>query len=128
MKKLMIILSIAIVIIISGCGSDADIVSRNLSTDAEQFKIQRRIVFTNLRTGEYLFMIEGNCSIEVDSDDSQLEIVCKLGEDEYQKHFLGLSEGVTYTAEQLEWVEADKYKYKIVFKPESIIPIEFDVE
>lgn len=128
MKKIIIGLCTLGALLVSGCSSDAEVVSENLSTDADQFKILRRIVFTNLMTGEYLFMVEGNCSINADMGDEQLEVTCKLGEDKYQKHYFGLSEMSTYTVEQLEWVEADKYKYKIVFKPESIIPIEFDVE
>lgn len=129
-KKTILGLLILAIVVITGCDSDADKVSHNLSKDAEQFKIRRRIVFTNLMTGEYLFLIEGNCSIEVDEAESQLEVTCKIGsgEDQYQKHFLGLSEMSSYTVEQLEWIESDPYKYKILFKPESIIPIEIDVE
>ena len=128
MKKLLnLLVVITIAILLTGC-SDAEIVSNNISKDADAFRVKRRIVFTNLRTGEYLFMIEGNCSINVDASDYQLEVTCRLGEDKYQKHFLGLSEGVTYTVEQLEWVEADKYKYQIIFKPDSILPIEIEVQ
>ena len=49
---------------LTGCTSDADMVSENLSTDAEQFKIQRQIVFYNGITGEYLLEINGRCSVE----------------------------------------------------------------
>ena len=126
-KLLLIVVMIMLAITLSGC-TDADVVSQNLSKDADQFKIQRRIVFYNSIRDVYILEIVGNCSIEVDELDNQLEVVCKTGEDQYQKHFLGLSDNVTYTVEQLEWVEANAYRYKIIFKPEMIIPIEIDVE
>ncbi|MFV0393768.1 MAG: hypothetical protein ACK5LC_05160 [Coprobacillaceae bacterium] len=116
------------VIALTGCSSDADVVSKNLSTDADQFKILRRVVVVNSITGEYLYEVQGNISITKDNEDNQLEIIAKIGNDEYKKDFIGLNEVTTYVVEQLEWVEADKYKYTVIFKPDSIIPIEFDLE
>jgi hypothetical protein len=128
MKKLVLFITVLLLVFtLTGC-SDADVVSSNLSKDADQFKIQRRIVFYNGITDTYMFEIIGNCSINADMADEQLEVVCKLGEDTYQKHYLGLSDNVSYIVEQLEWVEANKYQYKIIFKPDMIIPIEIDVE
>ena len=128
MKRLLsLVVLVVVVFTLSGC-TDADVVSSNLSKDADQFKIQRRIVFYNGITDVYMFEIIGNCSIEADTVYEQLEVVCKVGEDKYQKHFLGLSDNVSYIVEQLEWVEANAYAYKIIFKPEMIIPIENDVE
>lgn len=126
MKKLISLLAV-IGFALVGC-SDAEMVSSNISKDADQFKVQRRIVFTNMMTGEYLFVITGNCSIKADSTDRQLEVTCKISENQYQKHFFGLSETATYTVEQLQFSDVSKYKYEIVFKPESIIPITIDIE
>lgn len=110
-----------------GC-RDAEIVSRNLSKEADQFRVRRRIVFYNSIQDVYLLEMIGNCSINVDVTEEMLEVTCKIGDDKYQKHFLGLSDNVTYTVEQLEWLEVDKYKYEIVFKPDSIVPVTLDVE
>ena len=110
-----------------GC-RDADVVSHNLSKEADQFRVRRRIVFYNSIQDVYLLEMIGNCSINVDVAEEMLEVTCKIGDDKYQKHFLGLSDNVTYTVEQLEWLEVDKYKYEIVFKPDSIVPVTFDVE
>ena len=40
----------------------------------------------------------------------------------YKKHFLGLSDNVSYFVEQMEPIEEDPYHYKVIFKPEEIIP------
>ena len=87
-----IIIVIFILIILSyatGCAfdSDAQIASHNVSKEADQFRVKRRIVFVNLRHDSYLFWITGNCSIETDNSDNQLEVICKVGDDKYQKHF-----------------------------------------
>ena len=122
--------AILILLLTSGCAfdSDASIASHNVSKEADQFRVKRRIVFVNLRSDTYLFVITGNCSITTDSTDNQLEVICKVGEDKYQKHFLYLSNEITYTVEQLDYSEVSKYDYEIVFKPESIIPVKIETE
>jgi len=105
---------------LSGCGTDVRIASHNLSKAADMFEIDRRIVFYNGITDSYLLTIEGRCSIE--DQRNQLEVVCRTGDSSYKKHFLGLSDNVTYFAEQLESTNASRYHYRVVFKPQSIIP------
>ncbi|MET9214672.1 MULTISPECIES: beta-sandwich lipoprotein [unclassified Nocardia] len=106
-------------VIATGCSSDADVVSKNLSKDSDQFKIDRRVVFFNGITDKYLLSIEGKCSIK--DENNQLEVTCKTGDDEYKKHFLGLSDNVSYFVEQLESAEVSRYHYKVIFKPETIL-------
>lgn len=105
-----------------GCETDAKIASHNLSKAADQFEIQRRVVFYDAIQGEYLLSIEGRCSIEKDNADNQLEVTCKTSDSEYKKHFLGISDNVTYFAEQIESKPVSVYHYKVIFKPQSIIP------
>lgn len=105
----------------AGC-SDADVASKNLSTAADNFQINRRIVFYNGFTGEYMLTIEGLCSKDNSSTDTKLAIICKTGPDSYKKHFLGLSNNVTYFIEQLDAADANTYHYKVVFKPSVIVP------
>lgn len=131
MKKIKFLIVILLITIsMTGCASerDSDVASYNVSKEADSFRVKRRIVFINLRSDSYLFEIIGNCSIETDNTDNQLEVICKVGEDKYQKHFLRLSDETTYTVEQLEYSEVSKYDYEIVFKPESIIPIKIETE
>ncbi len=103
-----------------GC-DDADIANRNLSKAADNFEVVRRIVFYNGITDTYILVIEGRCSIH-DDGLGQLEVVCKTGENTYKKHFLGLSDNVTYFAEQLEGANVSKDHYRVTFKPRAIVP------
>lgn len=104
---------------LSAC-EDAAIVSENLSTAADNFEIDRRIVFFNGITDTYLLTIEGRCSIE--DEPKQLEVTCKTGKDKYKKHFLGLSDNVSYFVEQTESAKASAYHYRVTFKPQAIVP------
>lgn len=122
MKKILtLLLTFAGIFILSAC-NDAEVVSQNLSTDADNFKIQRRVTFINTVSDEVLFTVEGNFAINADTTDNQLEITAKTGEDKFQKHFLGLSPTTVYIVEQLDWVEANKYNFKITIKPSALIP------
>ena len=105
-----------------GCGTDAQMASHNLSKAADQFEINRRVVFYNGITGDYILSVEGLCSVNVDGADNQLELTCKTGPSEFKKHFLGLSDNVTYFAEQLNSANVSAYHYKVIFKPQSILP------
>ena len=107
----------------SACGgSSASVASANLSQKADDFQIERRIVFYNGITDRYMFTVEGRCSIKSDNTDHQLEVTCKTGPKEYKKHFLGLSDNVTYFVEQTQEAEVDVYHYAVLFKPETIVP------
>lgn len=124
MKKNLIytLLFILILLVFSGCERDARVASRNLSYAADNFEVARRVVFYNGITGEYMLVVEGLCSIEYDSVDKQLELTCKTGPTTFKKHFLGLSDNVTYFVEQIEPKAVGTYHYKVLFKPASIIP------
>ena len=125
MKKLLLV--IALFVLVTGCSSDADVVSQNLSKAADQFEIVRRIVFYNGVTGDYILVLEGLCSLGNHDPAGELSVTCKTGPASYKKHFLGLSDNVTYFAEQIEPVRADTYHYRVIFKPEAIIP-DIDLE
>lgn len=110
---------------LTGCGqSDADVAAHNISVEAEQFKVARRIIFFNGITDKYLLTITGYCSVE--SGDSalggSLEVTCKTGPGAYKKSFLGLSDNVSYMVEQIDPIEVSTSRYKVIFKPSTIIP------
>ena len=109
-----------VAVLAAGCGDDATVASRNISKAADNFEVDRRIVFYNGITGEYMLEIQGRCSIE--DQKNQLEVTCKVGENEYKKHFLGLSDNVTYFAEQVSGKKASAYHYRVTFKPQTILP------
>lgn len=108
-------------VVLSGC-DDAQIASQNLVKAADNFEINRRVVFFNGITDSYLLEIEGKCSINADTFDEQLEVICKTGDEQYKKHFLGLSDNVAYFVEHLEPTYASAYHYRVTFKPQIIMP------
>lgn len=133
-KKFIIIMMLFIVLATTGCeaiyGNSADTVGYNLSREADEFHVRRRVVFVNLRTNDYLLEITGNCSIKggEGSSNNELEVICRIGEDKYQKHFLHIADETTYTVEQLEYNDVSRYDYEIVFRPEAIIPIQIKTQ
>jgi len=118
-RTVLTVLTALIAAAATGC-NDAQIASSNLSRAADNFEIMRRVVFLNGITDTYLLSIEGLCSIE--DQRNQLEVTCRVGDREYKKHFLGLSDNVTYFAEQLDGARVSAYHYRVVFKPQSILP------
>lgn len=120
-KKFLITILAAITITMAGCTSEADVVSENLSKSADSFDVQRKVVFFNGITDNYLLTIEGQCSINVD-DAKKISVTCKVGDDQYKKHYLGLSDNVSYFVEQTDAKYEDAYHYKVLFRPEEIVP------
>ena len=119
MKYLSILLA---TLAIAGCSSDADVASRNTSKAADNFEIARRVVFYNGINGEYMLTIEGYCSLGNNDKPGRLSVTCKTGPGVYKKHFLGLSDNVTFFVEQLEAKNVSTSFYRVVFKPSVIIP------
>lgn len=119
MKKIMA--GLVALPILASC-NDADVASRNLSKAADMFEINRRVVFYNGITGAYVLTIEGLCSLGNHDKARELTVTCKTGPDAYKKHFLGLSDNVTFFAEQLAPKKVSAYHYRVIFKPQTIIP------
>jgi len=122
MKRIFFLVLVLIAVVLMGCESDANIASTNLSTAADNFEITRRIVFYNGISGEYILVLEGLCSLGNHDSAGELSVTCKTNPTEYKKHFLGLSDNVTYFAEQIDASEVDVYRYRVTFKPSVIIP------
>lgn len=121
MRKLAIAaLAATSILALAGCQDDAQVASYNISKAADNFEIDRRIVFYNGITDTYMLTIEGRCSIE--DQTTQLEVTCKIGRDAFKKHFLGLSDNVTYFAEQLETADVSVFHHRVTFKPQEILP------
>ncbi|MCY1397755.1 hypothetical protein D9M71_127720 [compost metagenome] len=121
--KLKIIAAVFAITAIAGCEqNDARVASRNLSVAADNFEINRRIVFVNGITDTYMLSIEGRCSFEVEGSGSKVAVTCKVGPSSYKKHSLGLSDNVTFFSEQLEGADVSVYHYRVIFKPQTILP------
>lgn len=124
MKKILMATAAALLSlsILSGCEvDDAKVASRNLSTAADNFEINRRIVFYNGITADYMLSIEGLCSFDA-SVARKLDVTCKTGPSAFKKHSLGLSDNVTYFSEQLDGAKVSTYHYRVTFKPQTILP------
>ena len=117
MKKIIAVLSLLVVV---GCSTDARIASQNLSKAAEQFEINRRVVFYNGITDTYILTIEGRCSVDFYTD--KFTVTVKTGPNEFKKHYLGRADNVFPFVEQLDSAGVDVYHYRVIFKPQSIMP------
>lgn len=115
------VMAVGLLLALAGC-SDADVASRNLSKAADMFEVNRRVVFYNGITGDYMLSIEGLCSLGNYDTAGQLTVTCKTGPQAFKKHFLGLSDNVTYFVEQLEPRDVSVYHYRVIFKPQTILP------
>jgi len=116
---------LAMPIALTGCtDSDADVAAKNISKAAEQFEVLRRIVFINGITDKYLLAIEGYCSVETSESalGGSIEVTCKVGKGKFKKSFLGLSDNVTYIVEQVDPIGVSTTRYRVIFKPEAIVP------
>lgn len=123
MRLIRTLAAVALLFALGACDvRDADVASRNLSVAADQFEINRRVVFYNGITGEYILVIEGLCSLGNHDRSGELSLTCKTGPSAYKKHFLGLSDNVTYFAEQIDAADASTFHYRVIFRPQSVIP------
>lgn len=118
MKRFLVVAVAAL----AACSSDADRAAYNISKAADQFEVNRRVVFYNGISGDYILSIEGLCSLGNNDTAKRMSVTCKVGPSEFKKHFLGLSDNVTFFAEQTNAARADMYHYRVIFKPQSIIP------
>ena len=123
MKKMFCAMMIIfVVLIIAGC-NQAERVSYNLSKEAENFNDIRQITVINCLQDDVLFQMTGKMSITADVADNQLEIVVEDENKEYKKHFIGLSDNVTYVVEDVTSGDVDQYKYTLNFNPKMWLPI-----
>ena len=122
MKKPIIITAMLAATALAGCERPADVASRNLSYAADRFEVTRRIVFFNGITDKYLMTIEGLCSLGNNDSARQITVTCKTGPDSFKKHFLGLSDNVSFFAEQIDGAKVSTWHYKVVFRPETLLP------
>ena len=120
----LMVIGIFALLFLAGCVDDAQIASQNLVHSSDNFEINRRVVFFNGITDKYLLVIEGRCAVFSGrtTTSSELEVICKTGDEQYKKHFLGLSDNVAYFVEQIEPVGASAYHYRVTFKPQVIVP------
>lgn len=121
MKRFLFIVAFAATALVAACERPADVASRNLSMAADNFEVMRRVVFYNGITDAYILEVTGFCSIGNDNTSNQFTITCKdiTG---FKKHFLGLSDNVTYFAEQVEAENVSTFHTRVLWRPQTILP------
>ena len=122
-KILMTITMVSLLTGFVGC-SQADRVSQNLSQEADNFNVVRQLTVINCIQGDTIFQMTGKMSIKADKEDHQLEVTVENSDGSYQKHFVGLSDNVTYTIEQKNYKNVDKYQYTLNYNPKMWIPVD----
>ena len=118
---MMVGMALLAMLTLAGCVAESERAAWNVSQAAHSFEVNRRVVFYNGITGEYILTIEGLLSVTEDSP-SKLSVIVKTGASEYKKHYLGISDNVTWFCEQIEPVKADPFHYRVFFRPTTIIP------
>ena len=114
-------------VVFTGCQTEADKVSYNLSLEADNFNVVRQLTVINCIEGDVIFQMTGKLSIKADTTDNQLEVTVE-DDGTYVKHFIGLSDNVTYVVEDLNLGanEVNKYRYTLNFNPNMWIPVEIE--
>lgn len=126
-RKILAVVTVAVMMfVMTGCAeTQATRVSYNLSQEADNFNVVRQLTVINCIEGDVLFQMTGKMSITADRADNQLEVIVEDENGTYQKHFVGLSDNVTYVVEQLGSEYVSKYKYTLNYNPKMWIPIDF---
>ena len=125
MKKFYLICVLSLIFIITGC-TQAERVSYNLSKQADNFNQVRQLTVINCIKGDVLFQMTGKLSITADTTDNQLEVVVEDELGRYKKHFIGLSDNVTYVVEDITSDTVSNYRYTLNFNPNMWIPVDVD--
>jgi uncharacterized lipoprotein YajG len=128
-KRLSMLLATGIIlssaVVFSGCEDESIRVNENITQQAQNFNVYRRVTVINCIKGDTLFTMEGLMNIEADTKDKQLEIIVETDKGKYKKHFIGLSDNVTYTVEDISGSQVSKYHYEINYNPKMWIPFGF---
>ena len=108
---------------------EADVVSSNVSKEADAFKVCRKITVINSRTDTIIYELQGIFSIN-NNLNNELEIICKTGENEYKKHFIYLTDTVLYIVEDLQGADVSSYQYNVTIYPQRLVNgiVDFEVD
>lgn len=107
---------------LAGCQDSARVADANIQKAADNFEINRRVVFYNGVTDTYMLSVEGRCSMDLNSTGKAFNVICKVGPGQFKRHTLVLSDNTTAFVEQLEPIAVSTYHYRVIFRPQTIIP------
>lgn len=117
MKKIVaLILTIAICMAaFTGCSTEAERVSYNVSNEADNFNVVRQITVVNLRTDTILFQMTGRASIE--REDGYLTVLAEVEKGVYKKHIIRVPDECAYVMEDVSGAYTNPYYYELTFLP-----------
>jgi len=121
-KIIALVITLVMVLSLSGC-RQSDRVSHNISKEADNFNVIRRIVVINARTDNPIFELTAAFSVSNNSS-NELTVTCQTGPNEYKKHLIYLNEWTLYVVEDISGADVSPYRYEINYLPEMIVPIE----
>ena len=122
MKKIKgILLVVAVVFVLTGCSRQAATVSHNVSQEADNFNVVRRVAVINTLSSKVEFEVIGNISVNT-SNASKLEIIVEAEKGVYKKHLINMTQFNMYVVEDLEGADVNNFKYEVNYMPESIVP------
>lgn len=127
MKKMLSIIAVVfmIVVLCSGC-TESEKVRYNVSKEADNFNVHRRLAVINTVNGQPVFEMVGRLSVVADEEDDQLEVLVEVADGKYKKHIIGLNDATTmYVVEDIEGAKVSKYEYEINYLPHSLLPYKF---
>ena len=108
----------------TGC-TEADQVSTNISKEADNFNVTRKLTVLNARTDTILLELTGTFALKNNSD-NELEVIIETAEGKYQKDYVFLNDYTMYVVEDISGAEVDKYHYEINFLPELGLKVTHD--
>lgn len=121
-KKIVIPVMLMGAFLLGGCdGRQSDEVSYNVSQEADNFNVIRRVAVINVRTDKIEFEVIGRISVDTDDSD-KLVILVEVEQGVYKKHLVNMTEWNMYVVEDLEGAAVNQYRYEVNYMPESIIP------
>ena len=117
-----VVLTCILALSLTGC-RQANVVSRNVSKQADNFNVTRRVTVINTRTDKVLMQMVGKISIEDVENGVAVIVEIDRKKSIYQKHYIYLNGNTMYTVEDVSGVGVSKYAYEMEFMPQSIIPV-----
>ena len=103
---------------LTGCTKSC-IVSHNVSKEANNFNVTRKITVINVRDDTILYELTGNFSLE-NSEENELTVISEVEDGQYKKDFIYLSDWTTYIVQDLSGADVDEYHYEVSILPRSI--------
>lgn len=117
-KKVMALLAVFVLLcaFLTGC-TEVYKVSNNISQEADNFNVTRKLTVVNARTDTILLELTGTFALK-NNTANELEVIIETEEGKYKKDLVYLNDYTMYVVEDVSGADVDKYHYEINFLPE----------